>query len=557
MASRDLRWLVLHHAAGSTGQSLGTVAIAKALYDQTGSTAWVAAAAAGRLVPYLVVSAAAGVVADRVDRVRLLRWSAGLRLLATALLAALVAVGAPPLAVVGLVTLATTLGTPCYPALTAMVPLTVPAENLAPANGILSTVETASWVVGPAVGGALLIGGEPAAALLVNAAVFLVGLVLLAPLRQRRLDAAPEPPAEDRRFFTDLTAGFRAILSGADVAAPLLLVVVVNLVLGGSTVGLVMVAEELVDLGQGGFGILNAALGAGGFLGVLGTNWVARQASPMRAIGIATLAGGAPFALLAEVHVPAIAVALMVAAGAGAVVTEVAAMTLMLRALPQGVLARVFGIVDSLLVGSILVGSLLAPILIELVGLRASLIVVGGLIPASALVGAHGLQRAGRRGTAARRRIEPRLVPLAAQPWLADVLPLALEALAAQSAEEHVAGGVDVVRQGDTPDDFFVVLEGSFVVTKRTGDADPVVINRLGPRTGFGEIGLLGQIPRTATVTAEGPGRVLRVRGDHFVLAVNRTPLAGDSAIGAGFVARIANTADGDGGERPDPISGG
>jgi MFS family permease len=329
---------------------------------------------------------------------------------------------------------------------------------------------------------------------------------------------------------------------------------VVNLILGGATVGLVLVAEELVDLGQGGFGILTAALGAGGFLGVLGTNWVARQPSPMRAIGIATVAGGAPFALLAEVHVPFFAVALVVAAGAGAVVTEVAAMTLMLRALPQGVLARVFGIVDSLLVGSILVGSLLAPALIELIGLRASLVVVGGLIPATALVGAHGLLRAGRRGIAARQRIEPRLVRLTAQPWLAEVLPLALEALAAQSVEEHVADGVDVVRQGDAPDDFFVVLEGSFVVTKRVGDAEPVVVNRLGPGTGFGEIGLLGAIPRTATVTADGPGRVLRVSGDHFVLAVNGTPLAGDSAIGAGFVARIANTADSDGTDGVGPL---
>lgn len=544
MAMRDFRWLILHHAAASTGQSLGTVAVAKALFDQTDSKAWVAAAAAGRLLPYLVISAVAGVFADRVDRLWLLRWSSGLRLVATALLAVLVAVEAPPLAVVGLVVLATTMGTPCFPALTATVSSMVPAENLAPANGLLNTVETASWVVGPAAGGLLLIGGEPSVALLVNAAVFAVGLALLLPLR-RATTQRPAAVAEERSgFLSDFAEGFRAIMTRGDVAAPLVLVVVVNIILGGASVGLVLVADELVDLGEGGFGILNAALGAGGFLGVLGTNWVAKRDRAMSAIGVATLLGGLPFALLAELHQPLVAVGLMACAGIGVVVTEVSAMTLMLRALPQSVLARVFGIVDSLLVGSILVGSLLAPVLIEITGLRTSLIIVGGLIPATALLGAQRLYRLSQRGTAELARIEPRLTPLAAQPWLADVLPLALEMLAAQSAEEHVADGVDVIRQGDQPDDFFVVLEGSLVVRRRAGDGPPVLINRLGPGTGFGEIGLLGEVPRTATVTAEGPARVLRVRGDHFVHAVNGTPLAADSGIGAGFVARLAQTGD-------------
>ena len=530
-----------HHATAGTAQSLGTVVVAKALFDQTGSKVWIGAAAAGRLLPYLLISGAAGVLADRWDRRRVLAVSAAIRAVMLGVLAAAVAAGAAPVVIVALVTLATTVGTPCYPALAALVPATVPAEDLAPANGILSTIETASWVVGPAAGGILLVVGTPAVALLVNAALFAVGVVCLWPTSATpRLSAIESGEAPRLSIVHGLGEGIRAIVESADVAVPLMLVVVVNLIFGGASVGLVLVAENLVDLGKGGFGVLNAALGIGGFAGIMFTNRVARSRRPLTSLTAAAVCGSAPFALLAFIQVPWIAVALMVVAGAGSVVTEVVAMTILLRSLPQVVIARVFGIIDSVLVGSILLGTLIAPVLIEVIGLRATLVVVGAGLPVTVIGGAHQWRRLSDRATARHRDVLGRVELLQAQPWLADVLPLVLENLAATARIEPFADGQVVIRQGDEPDDYFVVVSGAMVVTKSVAGRPAVEVNRLAAGDGFGEIGLLGAVPRTATVAADGGAEVLRIRGDRFVAAVNAAPASADASVGAGLVARLA-----------------
>ena len=80
-----------------------------------------------------------------------------------------------------------------------------------------------------------------------------------------------------------------------------------------------------------------------------------------------------------------------------------------------------------------------------------------------------------------------------------------------------------------------MILDGTFDVTKHDE-----LINRMGPGQGFGEIGLLGAIPRTATVTAAGAAHLLRMRGDVFVDVVNAVPSSADSSVGAGVVARLA-----------------
>jgi cyclic nucleotide-binding protein/transmembrane secretion effector len=329
------------------------------------------------------------------------------------------------------------------------------------------------------------------------------------------------------------------VAGSVEVAVPLLLVVVVNIVFGGATVGLLVVSDELLDTGRAGFGLLNAALGVGGFVGMTVTNRVASMPRPELGIMTATLVAGIPFAALAVVRVSWVAWVLMVLAGAASVVTEVVAMTVLLRALPQQVIARVFGLTDSLLVGSILIGSLAAPVLIDATGVEWSLVVVGAALPTTAVVAARQLQRLAARGTRRRVALAPRVELLASQPWLRHAPPLALETLAASGVEEEMAPGEILIREGDEPDDFFLVLDGGFDITQVGTGGTPVVINRMASGESFGEIGLLGGIARTATVTANRPSRVLRVRGDAFVDVVNAAPSAADGSVGAGVVARL------------------
>lgn len=540
-AQHDFRALIAHHAASATGQTLGTVAVTAAVWDQTASPGWVAAAAAARLLPYVLVSPFAGVVADRRDRRAVLAASAATRAVLVVLLAGAVAIEAAPLALVALTFAMTAAGTPCYPALAAAMPVVVPAEDLAPANGILTTIESSAFVVGPAIGGAVLLLGPAEAALLVNAAVFVVALLFLGPVHQSLGGSAVDRGTESEGVRDALRAGVRAVVDTPDVLAPLVLVVAVNLVYGGSLVGLLLVATDLLDAGRSGFGLLNAALGAGAFLGITLTNRAARTGAPMRALAVATLLTGIPFALLSVAEVMPVAIVLMVASGMGSVVTEVLAVTVMQRSLPRDVIARVFGMLDSVVIAAVLLGSSLAPTLVGLIGLRASLVVVGAVVP---VIGSIVALRLAQRRAAVAGAVDElraaRIALLGNVSWLRELVRPALESLAAVADLVTVPAGTDLVREGEVADHCWVVVDGVVEVWQRAGAPEPVLVATLGPGDGFGEVGLLRGEPRNATVRAATHAELLRIDGGEFLAAVNAVPSTSGAALGGGFLGRAA-----------------
>jgi len=241
LAHRRFRWLIAGHAASSVGQTLGAIAVAGVLYERTGQIGWVTAAAAARLVPYVAASALAGVLADRRDRRQVLLWSCVVRAVLVAGLAGGVAAAAPPAVLVALVFAATLAGTPCYPAIAAAIPAVVPAADLAPANGLLTTIETGGFMVGPALGGVMLAMGSPPLALGLNAVAFVVALALFLPVGALPATSAAEAPDS---FGGALVAGLRTVFGSGRVLAPMLLVVSVNLVYGGSLVCLAAYARR-------------------------------------------------------------------------------------------------------------------------------------------------------------------------------------------------------------------------------------------------------------------------------------------------------------------------
>src|SRR6202011_4109282 len=93
----DFRRLIAAYGVTAVGQTFGSVAMAVAMYDLTRSATWVAAIAAARLLPYLVVPGLAGVIAARVPRRGLLVASSAARAVLALVLASAVASGAPPL----------------------------------------------------------------------------------------------------------------------------------------------------------------------------------------------------------------------------------------------------------------------------------------------------------------------------------------------------------------------------------------------------------------------------------------------------------------------------
>jgi MFS family permease len=388
LAHRRFRWLIAGHAASSIGQTLGTVAVAGVLYARTGQIAWVTAAAAARLLPYVLGSAPAGVLADRCDRRQVLLWSCVLRSVLVAGLAGGVVAAAPPALLVALVFAATLAGTPCYPALAAAIPEVVPRGDLAPANGLLTTIETGAFMIGPALGGLLLFAGSASLVLVVNALAFAVALALFLPVGVLSGVRAAEAPES---FGGALVAGLRTIAGSGQVLAPMVLVVTVNLVYGGSLVCLAAYARVRLGTGESGLGVLTAALGVGALAGVFLANPLARARRPMRAILVSAMLAGLPFAVLAVIGHTAVAAVLLVGAGAASIVTEVLAVTLLQRSVPATVVARVFGVLDSLVLGAVLVGAAVMHPMIQVFGLEAAVVVMGVFLPVTLGAVAWGL----------------------------------------------------------------------------------------------------------------------------------------------------------------------
>lgn len=538
LGSAPFRWVLSSHAASQIGQSLFTVAVTVVIWEQTRSSAWVAAAATSRLLPYVLCSAPAGVLADRYDRRTLLLLAHATRVgFMGALVVAVVAEWSAP-AVLALTFAATIAGTPCYPAVAALIPRTVPAADLAAANALFTTVESTAFVVGPAIGGGLLVLGPPPVTFGANGALFGLAFVLLRPLTLASASARPDDT--DRTSFAHaFVEGVRAVMGSADVAVPLLFMVVMNFVYGMSLVALLLVATDLMAVGAEGFGFLNAAVGAGAFGVMLVSNRFAASDAPLRVLAWAVLASSIPFAALAIVTTLPVGLALAFVAGAGGLLTEVVGVTILQRVLDERVLARVFGILDTTVIGAILAGSAVVPPLVGGVGLRWTLAIGGAFVPVVSLVAVPRLRTLSRSARTRRRELAAPVRLLARLPVFRHAPRPVIERMAADMGVEAYGAGSTIITQGDIPDDFYVIASGRVGVYS-VDDMGVELINQLGPGDGFGEIGLLESVPRTATVRALEPVVVHRIAGHQFVAAVNGAPAAAGSAPGGGLIGRSA-----------------
>jgi hypothetical protein len=195
--------------------------------------------------------------------------------------------------------------------------------------------------------------------------------------------------------------------------------------------------------------------------------------------------------------------------GVGNIVLDTSLLTLLQRAAPEDVHARVFGLVEALWVGAIGLGAVAVPLLIELVGNRGALVVSGLVFPVVAVASWRRLARLApppSRELGLLRRV----------PFLATLPQPVLERLASQLGRVEVGPGTAVVRVGEAGDRFYLVAEGELAVD--VAGAEP---RRLGPGDYFGEIALLHDVPRTATVTALAKTELRALERDDFLSAVS------------------------------------
>jgi hypothetical protein len=433
----------------------------------------------------------------------------------------------PLVVVAGLGFLGGLFWTLAYPATTALVPRTVGTEDLAPANALLTTADTIAWSLGPGLAGLLLAargyasaGG--AAAVAAGVAVAFGIAAWRGPLTVLAID--PAPP---ERFSQALRTGVRTIRGASEIVVPLALVLVVYFIYGTAEVLLLVAATELLDMGRGGYGVLTAALGAGAFAALIVANRVAATHHTNAVLALGVMAGGVPLALLAAVASPAVAVGLIAVAGLGSVIADVLILATMQRNVPTDRLARVFGILESLLVAAVLAGSTTAAVLVSLAGIRGALVIIGTASPIIAVTALVRLGRPARPEAIDLAALRPAIELLRGLPMLRAASRTSIEALAQASTRGALDAGTVAVTQGDHPDDFYAVVSGRFEVWKAGPEGVASLVSSLGPGDGFGEIGLLQGVPRTATVVAATDAEVLRVPGAAFLRAVGPGSVTG------------------------------
>jgi MFS family permease len=398
-------------------------------------------------------------------------------------------------------------------------------EELTASNVLASGVESVGLFLGPALGALIIAVTGIATVFWVSAALVVVAIVLVA-----RIGVAGEPsPAEQEGHRRSLLAGWQTILGEPDLRLVIGLFGFQALVAGVFNVLVVVLAIEVLDLGTAGVGFLDGMVGVGALLAVVVAAGATARGGLASTFAVGLLLWGVPLMLVAGVPVTAVVVPLLLLVGVGNTLVDVAGITLLQRSAPDAVLGRVFGAFESVIIGSLGIGALLAPALNAAFGARGALLVAGAILPVVLIPSWRRLL-----GIDARGRVDEAALELLRGIPIFEPLPLPeLERLALALGDAHVDGGVTVFEEGEPGDRFYVI---------RSGEAEVVVggnrVRTLGVGQFFGEIALVRDVPRTATIRALTDLELGTLERDVFVGTLSRHAASAE-AVGSIVAARL------------------
>ena len=267
-------------------------------------------------------------------------------------------------------------------------------------------------------------------------------------------------------------------------------------VIGALDVLVVILAYGVLSMGPAGPGVLSAAVGVGGLLGAAAAMTLIGRARLAPAFLLGVIAIGVPIALIAFATGPATALLLLGIAGIGKTFFDVTARTLLQRTVDDDVLARVFGVQEGFAMAALALGSALAPILVVTLGVDATFVLAGLSLPLVALLVIRRIRAVDRD---ARLADPDDIALLRGTPIFEPLGPAGIERVARNLIHVDADPGMVVIREGDPGDRFYVIASGEVEVSRHD-----VPVAKLGPGDFFGEIALLRNIPRTATVAASG-----------------------------------------------------
>jgi MFS family permease len=519
--NRNLRRAQLSFLGAWTAEWAFTVALGIVAYRDGGAVA-VGLVGLLRMVPSAIFAPLLSPIADRGRRERVLILVSIVRGVATAAAALVVAFAGPPGVIYALAVLSTIAATLYRPAHSALLPsLCRTGHELASANMVRGLLDSAATLVGPLLAAVLLQFTGVDVVFWVAAGASFVAAALLVRLRY---EAPPRPPAPSSPHLArEAVEGVRSVVRNHDLTLIIGLAAAQAFTRGALTVFSVVVAIELLGTGEPGVGALMTAVGVGAVLGSLAASLLVASGrlGAWYAVGVGLW--GLPLTLVALVPQQSAALVLLAFIGVGNALIDLAGYTLMARMAPDEVLARVFGVHESLVAVSIGIGAVVASTMVEWFGLQPALVAIGLVCPVLAVASWRRLRGLDRSVDVLDDDIEL----LQRVPMLRPLPLPSIEQLARGLEPVELSAGAPVFTQGDIGERYYVIKSGEADVV-----GDGRVVATLGPGEGFGEIALLRRTRRTATVVARSELNLQALASDRFLpVVLGYTPSAREAAV--------------------------
>jgi MFS family permease len=529
LKNRGLRRALLAFTVFRPTESAQWIAILVFAYG-VGGTKEMGIAAVALLVPAALLAPFVSQLGDRIHRERALALGYLAIGVAAGLVAASLALSLPNAVVYVFAAVATICISMARPTHLSILPeLAETPAQLTAANALTSTLEGFAIFVGPLLAGLLIAVDGPKLVFAVSAVTMLaVGFLVLAVHARARM-------TEHHGAVGDALEGFRELRRRPGARLLLGFVAGQTVVIGALDVLTVVLAYGVLSMGPSGPGVLSAAVGVGGLVGAAATVTLIGRERLAPAFFLGVFVIGLPIALVAFTSGPATALLLLGVAGIGKSFFDVTSRTLLQRTVDDDVLARVFGVQEGLSMAALALGSVIAPIIVNRIGVDAAFLAAGLALPAVALLSVRRIRSVDHTAVVA----DPADIALLRRTSLFGPLgPANLERVARHLSPLEVEAGATVIVEGEPGDRFYLIADGSLEVFRRG-----VPLAKLGPGDFVGEIALLRNVPRTATVIAAEPSSLRALDRDHFLAAVTGSP-AGAVALAQVIDRRVAEHDD-------------
>lgn len=525
MANASLRRAQIAFLLFNAAEYAVWIAVILYAYDQGGATT-AGLVLLAQLLPAALIAPLASTLGDRIPRGRALVVGYLAQAVANLLLAAALW-GGPPLLVYACAVIASMTITLTRPVHYAILPeiATTPAQ-LTAANSVAGTMEGVGILVGPITNSLLVAVSGLSVVVSVYAGVMLVAALLCLKIQGGERSASNEVSETPRRMLQDTAEALLVLSRDRPAGVLTLLGGSQHVVIGMLDVFYVLLAIDVLGDGEAAAGVLAAAVGFGALVGAGATAVLVGRRLLAEPIEVALFVAGATLAAVSLATGIGVAIVLLVVVGASRSFFDVAARTLLQRSVDGEVITRVFGLQEALIMLGLAVGAVLVPAMDSLFGPRGALVAAGCLFPTLGLASYGALRRLDRRAMLVDEALWSMLQAI---PIFEPLRQYELEEVAAHLVPTTAPAGTVLIRKGDPGDRFYVVVAGEAFV-----GSDGRHIADLGAGDYFGEIALVRDVPRTASVIARTDVRLIALERDDFMASIawgRRLSAAADAEV--------------------------